>query len=330
MITYFLCFLFIFFAMMRGLEVGTDHLGYRSDFFSLRSIEGSSKQMGHRFEIGYVAILLLFKQISNDYLTFTALTFLPFFIGYYIFIRQYKANMPLALFIWFFLGFYFFAYNGMRQAMCMGLILPFTYLVQSGRYVKYMCIVVTFSILFHLSSVLFLILIPIHWYVTNRSWNNKSLLYLLLILSYLSFWIGRALFQDVLTLLIIIFGLGDFSVYINGAEVKGLSNTISTGYTLFALIVVYCANLHKYKFEVCIFVLAICVFNIFNILTEFSSRVYWPFYSFAIVLLPLLIYDKSTRYRHILFGTTMVICIVFFYSRYYVGKIEGIEPYYYR
>ena len=62
----------IILGMMRGLEVGTDHLGYESDFYLIKTFK-SMNVMRHDFEIGYVSFMLLFKKFSNKYLTFASL-----------------------------------------------------------------------------------------------------------------------------------------------------------------------------------------------------------------------------------------------------------------
>lgn len=112
----------IILGMMRGLEVGTDHLGYESDFYLIKTFK-SMNVMRHDFEIGYVSFMLLFKKFSNDYLTFASLAIPVTLWEFWRFMEAFKVNKAYSLSLFYFSGMYFATFNVMRQMMAIGVIL---------------------------------------------------------------------------------------------------------------------------------------------------------------------------------------------------------------
>jgi len=329
-LTWYIVIMMVFLAMMRGLEVGTDHLGYEDDFYSLHSLQNMENQMRHRFEWGFVACILLFKQFSNDYLTFSALCFLPFFIGSMWLIKQRSRSMALSLLV-FWSFFYLTSYNVIRQFLCMAMIAPCVCLFdKKGGYLKFATITIILSFLFHHSSLMMLALIPIHWYCSRIEKSDKKVLSLLVIGSFVVFYIGNTFFKSFFVTLSAVMNLSEFEGYITQAREEAGGNTYSLFYTLYMLIVIYVIDARKYKFELYVVVVSICLFNIFNTMSIFASRVYWDFWLYSVVLIPNIMVDKNTRHRKLFYLVTIVFCTAYFFFTSVLGNSGEINPYYFR
>ena len=324
---YFIMAYMTFLGVFRGLEVGTDHAGYEADFYILNSYEDIN-HIFHRFEIGYISLILLFKNFSNDYLLFSGLTFLLPMIGTAIFIEKYKINRAWALFVFFTLGMYFDAMNLMRQYMAICSIAAFTYLLKRQEYKKFAFVCFLVSIAFHLSSILMLLLIPIFYYFEQKKYLlSKKILYLLIIGSYLLFFVGPKTLAPVLLAAMNILPFDDFSGYISNFDDAEISNAMVSVYTFYALLLVYFNKNAKYQAELMCFVFFIITFNILNMFSTFAFRAALPFKYYMIALIPLLISDNKTFSKRIIKLVTIVFMLAVFYVSYVLSNMNHINPY---
>lgn len=318
----------IFLGVFRGLNVGTDHAGYERDFNILNSYD-SMNMMYHRFEIGYVTLILLFKNFSSNYLLFSGLTFLIPMIGTMIFIKKYNINYAWALFVFFFLGMYFGSMNIMRQYMAICSIAAFTYLLKKRSFLKFAVVVVAFSMAFHMSSIIMLLLIPIFYYFEQKGRSiSKKWMYLVIILSYILFYIGPEILAPIILGIMNVFPANDFSGYIANYQEAEISNAMATVYTLYALLVVYFDKSTQHRAEMMCLVLYIVAFNILNMFNTFAYRAALPFQYFLIALVPLMVYDNKKSDAVLLKLITFVFMLAVFFVSYVMANSGEINPYY--
>lgn len=316
-----------FLGVFRGLEVGTDHAGYESDFYILNSYK-SMNVIFHRFEIGYVSLILFFKQFSNDYLWFTGLTFLIPMACTMFFVKKYKINHAWALFVFYFMGFYFDSMNLMRQYMAICSIAAFTYLLKKQEYKKFALVVFVFSIAFHMSSLIMLLLIPLFYFFDQKHYYiTKKWLYILIISSYLLFYIGPKVLAPAILAIMNVLPIDAFSGYISSYDIEEKSNTLVTVYTIYALLLVYYNKSTKNNAELMCLVFFIMSYNVFNMFGTYAFRAVLPFKYYMIAFIPLLFsFNKSNSVR-LLKIITIVFVIATFVVSFVIGNINEINPY---
>lgn len=320
----------ILLGMMRGLEVGTDHLGYFEDFLQLKRFDHYELVIRHRWEEGFVACILLFKKFSNDYLTFSSLLFPPTILGLVYFIRKNHVPMAYALLSMFMLGIYFTAYNAIRQYLALALVLAFIDLVYQKKYVKFAVVTLVVALMFHHSTVLLLLLIPFHIYSEKHKVCKKKVLYIAIVASWCMFFTGKLFMQNTLTMITAIVGMNEFDGYIEGWEEEDIGNLTATMYTLFTLILIYCQGKKQTSFVTICFSSFAILFNIFQMMSTQSGRVAFPFMCFWMIAIPVALMDKTTKHRKLLFLATIVFCVGYFLRSYYFSNQGDINPYYWR
>lgn len=320
----------ILLGMMRGLYVGTDHFGYMDDFYIIKSLNAND-YIQHRFEIGYLASILLFKEVSNDYLSFASLSIPPTIIGLIIFIKRHKVNMAYALFIMVTLGIYFSSFNIMRQMLAIGLILPFINLVYEKKYIKFTLITILFSFLFHKSTSFILILIPIHHLSLNIKMINKNLLAILIVFSYIMFFIGKSFLQNNFSIILSAIGYNEFVGYINGINTEGDTKNITASiFTLYSLIWLFVIDKRENIFSYLVFCLYIVFLNLFQMFDVAAGRIALPFLCFFLISIPQTIESKNTKYRIWFSVTTFIFCIGYFINSFCLNNYGEINPFIWR
>lgn len=324
---YFIMLYMTFLGVFRGIDVGTDHAGYEEDFYILNSYK-SMDLMGHRFEIGYVSLILFFKNFSNDYLWFSGLTFLIPMISTMYFVKKYKINYAWALFVFFFMGFYFDSMNLMRQYMAICSIAAFTYLLKKQEYKKFAIVVIAFSIAFHLSSVIMLLLIPLFYFFEKKHYYiSKKWLYILIISSYFLFYIGPKILAPLILTFMSILPVDVFSSYVSNYDTTEISNSMVTIYNIYALLLVYLNKNTKINAELMCFVFFIMSYNIFNMFSTYAFRAVLPFKYYMIALVPLMFSYNNTNSTKLLKLMTVVFILAVFFVSFVMGNSNEINPY---
>lgn len=321
-------FLMLLLAVCRGKTVGTDYLGYYDDFCLIHDISNSSKLIYHNFEVGFIALISWYKKITDNYLLFGSLIFLPFFFGCVKLIRESKVNLACGLFVLYTYGLYFTGYNIMRQMMCIGFVLFFIGWLYRCKYWHFATAVIILSMLFHKSSVIMLALIPIHHYVQKIPKINKKYLYIAVVVSFTLYYLGANYFVGIFSAIVSFVGL-DYGVGYLRTDGEG-GNMVSLMYTLLALITIYCKNPTTAKFPTYTFVASIVLFNLLNIMPTFASRAFWGLFVFCIVLIPDMLADKGTLHKRLFAATVFVFGLGYFFYAYYFNNFGEINPYIWR
>lgn len=315
-------------AVCREKTVGTDFLGYHEDFLLIHNVENAQNIIYHNFEIGFIWMIYLFKRFSNDFLLFGSLIFLPFFFGCVKLIKESKVNLACGLFVLYTYGLYFSGYNIMRQMMCIGFVLFFIGWLYRCKYWHFAAAVLVLSVLFHKSSVIMLVLIPIHYYVQKIQQIDKKVLYIAVVVSFALYYLGANYFVGIFSTIVGAVGLDYGGGYLR-TEGEG-GNMVSLMYTLLALIVIYCKNPATSKFPTYTFVSSIVLFNLLNIMPTFASRAFWGLFVFCIVLIPDMLADRETQHKRFFAATAFVFGLGYFFYAYYFNNYGEINPYVWR
>lgn len=315
-----------FMGVFRGLNVGSDHAFWEEDFYRIKSFNSSYY---HDFEVGYVGLIILFKNFSNDWLWFSGLTFLVTMIGTFYFIAQYKVNYAWALLIFLIFGMYFTAFNAMRQYMAICSIAAFTFLLKEKKYVLFAVVTITIALLLHKSTVIMLLLIPIHYFAKKMDTHiHKGYLYLVIILSYLLSYVDVKIIAVPIIVILDLVGLAsDYSQYAM-EETHLNSNIYALVFTLYMLVVVYVSDNSENRMEKYTMVVFIVLYNIFNLFSIYGTRVSWPFEFYMVIYVPMLLQKlNGTRNGMILKLATIICGFGYFVACYAISNISSVNPY---
>lgn len=329
-LAYFGCFFLLFLGVMRGVQVGTDCWGYQPDYIIIKKVT-DGKYLYHKFEIGFVALIAYFKNyVTTLYLPFVSFLFAVFFGGCTKFISLKKAHLGIALFILLAFSHYFYAYNIMRQMFALGLILFSLGNLYRQKYVKFFVLVVVICILFHKSSILAVLLVPLHYYLVKKQGTvSKKWLYWAVITTFVFFFVADLTLKKYFAAFAGLF-YDRYESYMLGMVGKqGLGYTYMGCQSLFALALIYMHNENKkYNFEFIVYILGVCVFNFFSSFSIVATRIAESFLIFNIVLFPLMMTDKTNRnLKYIRFAIIITGIIMFFYN-YGLNNHGLVNPYY--
>lgn len=320
----------IILGMMRGLEVGTDHLGYESDFYLIKTFK-SMNVMRHDFEIGYVSFMLLFKKFSNDYLTFASLAIPVTLWGFWRFIEAFKVNKAYSLSLFYFSGMYFATFNVMRQMMAIGVILGFINWLLNKKYLKYGVLIIIVSLLFHKSTLISLVLIPIHYYSTKHAELPKKHIAIVAGVCFAAFFVGKEFVQNTSLAILLSIGLGDrYDGYLSGMSEGDISNLTATMLTIYFLIWLYFKNKSKNVFISWIYFIYIATFNIFQMLDSAAGRISYPFWVFVLIAIPKLLEELKGKIKVFFILITIVVYAALFINNYWLNNTNGVNPYIWR
>lgn len=328
--TYVAFIYMIILGMMRGLEVGTDHLGYESDFYLIKTYK-SMNVMRHDFEIGYVSFILLFKKFSNDYLTFASLAIPVTLWGFWRFIEAFKVNKAYSLSLFYFSGMYFATFNVMRQMMAIGVILGFINWLLNKKYLKFGVLIIVISLLFHKSTLISLVLIPIHYYSAKHAELPKKYIAIVAGVCFTAFFVGREFVQNTSLAILFSIGLGDrYDGYLSGMSEGEISNLTATMLTIYFLIWLYFKKTNKNVFITWIYFIYITSFNLFQMLDTAAGRISYPFWAFILVTIPKLIEELNGRKKIIFIIISVIFYISYFTNSYVLNNMNGVNPYIWR
>lgn len=318
-------------GILRDITVGTDTFGYYSDYRTLHGF-GDVYKIYHDFEPGFIALIVWFKKyITPDYLPFVSLIFIPFFAGCLRLISYKKVSFPLALFFLFTWGFYFVAYNIMRQMMALGIIFLFIPWLYERKYVKFAIAVLVTALLFHRSSAILLSLIPIHYWVTVKDkFPAKTWLYAAVWISFVIFFVGKTFMQGLLSPIVTLVDPTSLN-YIMGNENIELGFTYNSGQSLAASLLIFLYRKGKMNFEMFLFILGISVYNIMGMLSMFGSRLAVYFTLFGIIIFPhILSYRNLNKKEHICLFVFFLYTAIRFAYAYYINNNGEVNPYLFR
>lgn len=315
----------IFIALFRAPSVGTDYLTYIDVFKHVNSDNIKSIHDVYRTEMGFLREMIVFKWFSDSYIVFYGIQFLIFALGFWHYCKFKKSDDIWSVLVFFFVGFYFRSFNAIRQFMVIGLAFFCLPWLEKGKYIKYAIPIVLFSLLFHSSELLFLLLIPIHMFKDKRLFTWKIVPFVALVLSFSLFFLNHTFINELQLLGM----MGDrFNLYFDsGATREEIGYATAGVYTLYAIIVLLCANLNKYSFEVWTVVLSVIVFNVGSIIHITVARLALDFMLMMCPLISLMIRDKSTKMRLLFAIATLTVSVALFIVQFVINNNSDVKPY---
>lgn len=321
--------LFMFFlAIFRDITVGTDTLGYYDDYVMIHSFDDEYK-IYHDFESGFIALIVFFKSfITQSYLPFVSLIFFPFFIGLLHFVRYKCVSLPLALFFMYMWGLYFQSYNIMRQMMVIGLIFMNIHWLYESKYWKFAIWVVSISLLFHRSGITTLLFIPLHYWITVKSYMpSKKVLYILIIISFSVYFVGKTFLQGILSPIIMLYDRSYLGYLTYENESSGYF--MAFGNTMSTCLMLYIYKKGRFNFEMIGFIIGIIIFNFMNAFSANGVRLATYWIPFGLIVFPYVLscIAKGNKKEKFCIVIILLYLITLFVNNYYIGNINEVNPY---
>ena len=149
---------------IRGASEGTDTLAYIKmyDFFS-NNVDFS---VIHYLEFGVRVVIFIASLLYDDYQSFlflsSCITYLG--IGVFVYKNTSRENYWIATFLIVALGFYSFSFNGLRQALCIGVGVNSLQYLSELKFAKALFISIL-AALFHFSGVVLVVFALISWVI---------------------------------------------------------------------------------------------------------------------------------------------------------------------
>lgn len=319
----------LFVGFFRGKYVGTDYLSYCEDYEYLTSLDRISQIRG-RTELGFFYLLYFLNNLHIPYFVVYGSMFAFTLVSFIKFASYKNVDKSWFLFLFFMLGYYFMSFNIIRQLLTIGIILNFIPLLEKKKYINF-CLAVSFvSLILHKSELIFILLIPLHYYCKKNKTINKRFLFLTCISSFVIYYLGKNyLFYYILTL-ISLFGMSDqYSLYIElASERESIGNITSLLYTLLTTYIIFVKNNSTYKFETTVFVFSIAIFNIGNVMASFAYRLFLDFNVYMLIIIPLVIQESRKWKKNATIAAILMFCFAMFANRYYYGNAGEVKPYY--
>lgn len=318
-------------GVLRGVEVGTDCLGYQLDYTIIKNVT-DGKFLYHKFEIGFIGLIALFKQyITTLYLPFVSFLFVVFFCGVWKFISYKKAPLGIAFFVLLAFSHYLYSYNIMRQMFALGLILFCMPLLYQKKYVFFSVLSLLICFMFHKSSILALGLVPLHiLYEKKGFFSQKRTMYWAVLGSFVFFFIADLTMKKYFASFAGLF-YSRYEGYMLGMLGKqGLGFVYMGCQSLFAIVLIYLFNGNKkYEFEFIVYVLGVAVFNFFSSFSVVATRIAETFLIFNVVLFPFMITDKTNKNSRYIRMAIIITGLVLFFYNFGMNNHGQVNPYYF-
>lgn len=314
-----LCLVLAFFVGMRSFTVGTDSAGYARTYFSMSSFSSLSNAIdGLSTEKGWNALNWVLYQVNSHYWFFFVVVGFLCIVGAIILIKTLSPLPVISLFFYITLGFYLFAFAGMRQALAIAIYgLSLRYLIDREM-MKYV-LVVLISACFHQTV---LIALPLY-FVFTLDFSNKKVILIIL---------GSAILGLFVTEIM--------SFLTSFEERYEVYNEIQGGGNLFALFYIVMMlffwsqrheikDEHKRKYDTMFLMLVVgsmiylmvTISGLYGEVTRLAL-----YFQLSIVLLWAYLYAyRKHKFNQIFSLCVIVVHVIYFYI--YLKKIGGIVPY---
>lgn len=313
-------------GFLRSDSVGTDVQHYCSIIDDI-SAESSPADVlllmaTENFEVGFTYLIVLVKHFSNDPMTFIRFAFLIYFVGITIWIKKYSINPNLSYFVYYTLAFYFFSFNGVRQAFALSLVLLL--LAKSDKFNQESLLksflvaglIIVIGILFHKSVVLCAIIPFIIRYKDVRFFNNKFLIFAILISIVLSVFFSSFLSKVVGGLDVSFLGSEKYSTYMERIAMENDFSFVSNIlHALFAIFLLYTTK--ERNPWLIIYTVGTIILVLLSPLSWLFLRVADNYNIFIALAIPSVFKEWKNNYRNynIYSLVTYLYCFILFFNR---------------
>ncbi|MDE1239238.1 EpsG family protein [Vibrio aestuarianus] len=186
-----LSFMIVFVISSIRYNVGSDYPNYAEIFYSIQ--DGGSKDI----EVGFRYINLLFSSLGFGFQSFV---FFISFITYFIFYRSYPKEKSYIYHFVFLCTLYLYTLSNLRSSIVYGLSFIAILKYMDDNKILNFCLLIFFSMLFHKSSVVYLIIPiifskPVKDFVKNK-YIPEVILFLLIAMMFNSSWLRSIIFYN--------------------------------------------------------------------------------------------------------------------------------------
>lgn len=211
---YALSFCLLFLLCGLRYETGKDYISYQELF-------KQSSELFEMKEIGFIYTIIFLNKIGLQFSSL-CLIYAFFTVGLtFRFINKYSPYIFLSLIIYYCLGnFFFSSFNVMRQALAVAIFINTFSLIQKGKFIKYLSIIIFTSVFIHATAI---ILILLYFFLGRTYRMATKIIFILLMLISSSY-------------VILIIENSPYAVYLNFED---FATTVPPTYYLLALIGIY-------------------------------------------------------------------------------------------
>ena len=316
-------------AGMRDLSVGTDVNVYVAKYYEFARHSNSIFTFfnSYKLDVGYGGVTYLISKISYNVHIF--LFFIELLIVFPVFISAYKLKnkIPMNLFcLIYMLTFYNMSFNIVRQSLAISfIILSFTYFITNENKKSLFYAIV--AVLFHSTSIIFLI-IPIIYKYLNQKLKREKLIAILLVLVLIPIFYSKILLFMINNVGII---SSRYSIYLEQLETSNFS-AFQIGYRIiiFLILILHSKELKNDNNNFYIAMsFANIIFYLLNNVVLYAGRISFYFSAVANLFgLGIIYYNiKAPKKRIMYFLIIVSILVSYWYIQYIILKSGDTYPF---
>ena len=310
--------MFLFgFLGFRSEHVGIDTSSYYAAFYRIKNI---SDLDALRYEPGFLLVNKVFSYYGLGPRSVMVLFSLIIVVSVFYFIRAFSPSFGISVLLYIGFYYYFFAFNGVRQAVSISLLcLGYTFSYQK----RLVSSILAYALapLFHYTSALFFVSL-----LLNRKLLGAVVPYLWL--ASLPFLVFDELFSNIF--LSLNFLVPDvYSIYIRGMDFIGGINVRDLLYQGFFILIYFSYRRSSIKVNQVLMLYALLGIVLSNILTYsgFITRISYYWEIFLVVALPLAVCGAFHAWsRVVLYFSLFIISTVLYFRGVFVSS-NGVMPY---
>lgn len=315
-------------GFLRADTVGTDVLSYCDLVESISSEFGATEDLDYMYadiEPGFIFLIKCFKNISSDPMFFIRSIFLLYFLNICISIPRLSSIPNYTLFVYFTLSFYFFSFNGIRQAFALSLILVIisllyrkTHDISISKLEPYLLAAIAIFItgmLFHRSLIICSIIPFIIVFRDRKCFDNRVLIITLIVSMFASVFFSSFLGKVFAIMDLSFLGSDKYVSYLDQLKVdKSFSFVSNILHGLFAVYLLYTTR--QRNVWLLLYTIGTLILVLFSPLSWLFIRVADNFNIFIIFALPDIVKEWSNNRLRTLYRSAVILyCIVLFFNR---------------
>ena len=323
-------------GFLRTETVGADVLDYCDFFKQLKldlSVQENLLSLNLGSEAGFVYFSMFLKHFISNPLTYIHIVFLVYYSFIIISIRRLSINKPLTLFLYYSLAFYFFSFNGIRQAFALSIVmLIVSYIPQQKLSFKvmilYIIIILLTGYLFHKSLIIACLIPLLIKYKDSIIMSNKNLIITIVVCAILSKVFIAPIASTLSGIDISILNSDMYSGYVAGLEAKSsfsyLSNFLHAFFAIFVLI----TSKENNNAWIKVYAIGVAFFVLLSPLNWLFIRLTDNLRFFIIFAIPAFVKDWNLlKFKKLFITAIFLYCTVLFWNRLKDDNYQDVVPY---
>ncbi|MHB8126274.1 MAG: EpsG family protein [Desulfitobacteriaceae bacterium] len=160
-VTAFSCLCIFLIQAVRGFTVGTDIHTYLLAYQNSKNLNFFKGDILLDFELGYSLYTQFFSRIGFSEQQYLALTAIVIIVPIGLIVYRNSKMPEMSMFLYIVLGFFTFAFSGLRQSIAIALVFFSFEYIKKEKYFKFLACIVL-ATLFHTSAIVCVILYPLY------------------------------------------------------------------------------------------------------------------------------------------------------------------------